>query len=170
MPWSEACAALGGLAEQDVTTWSDQQVHDGLRALLPAVNQLAAVVSMLVGSFDTRNLSEDDGFRATRTWLSAFGRMSQGAASSWLSHARLLRQLPALATRAAAGTVSTEHLRKVADLVDQVGPAAVAPFDEILADLAAHTKPVDVAQACERIRAHVDPDGRRPRSGRQRTP
>ena len=158
-PWSEACAALDTLAGQDVTTWTDQQAHDGLQDLLPAVNQLTAVVSQLVGSFDTRGLSETDGLRATRTWLTAFGRMSQGAASGWLSRARLLRQLPAVASAASAGVVSAEHLRPIADLVTQVGVDPVRAVDPVLAELAATTHPGDIGKACERIRAHVDPDG-----------
>jgi hypothetical protein len=72
---------LAELAAGDVVSWSDEQVRTAVPALLSAVNQLNAVVAGVVGSFDVRSLSEVDGCRTTRTWLTAFGRMSQGAAS-----------------------------------------------------------------------------------------
>ncbi len=42
------------------------------------------------------------------------------------------------------------------------GRGAVRDFDEILADLAAAANPAQVAKACERIAAHLDPDGKAP--------
>jgi hypothetical protein len=155
-------AGLAELAATDPVSWSDEQVRSDLPVLLTAVNQLNAVVAGVLGTFDVRDLSEADACRTTRTWLTAFGRMSQGAASGWLSRARLMRELPALAAAAARGDVSAEHLRKVGDLVEKIGVAAVRDYDKILADLAATTNPIHVEKACERIRAHVDPDGPAP--------
>ncbi len=158
-PWQALRSAAAGLAAQDVTSWSDEQVRDGLLSLLTVANQLTAVISTVSASFDTRGLAEHDGFRTARSWLIAFGRMSQGAASGWLSRGRLLAQLPALSAAAHTGAVSAEQIRTVADLVGHVGIDAVQPLDEILAGVAATAGPGEVAQACERIRAHVDPDG-----------
>ena len=158
-PWQALQFAAAGLAAQDVTSWSDEQVRDGLLTLLTVANQLTTVISTVSTSFDTRGLAEHDGFRTARSWLIAFGRMSQGAASGWLSRGRLLAQLPALSAAAHTGTVSAEQIRTIDDLVGHVGIDAVQPLDEILADVAAATGPGEVAQACHRIRAHVDPDG-----------
>ncbi len=159
-PWQRLQSAAQVLADEDVTSWSDGQVRDGLLALLTVVNQLAAVVSTVSASFDTRDLAERDGFRTARSWLIAFGRMSQRAATGWLSRGRLLRQLPALSAAAHTGAVSAEHVRTVGDLAAHVGIEQVQPFDEILATLAATTgRHADVEAACHRIRAHVDPDG-----------
>ncbi len=158
-PWDGLTSATQALSAQDVTSWSDTQVRDGLQALLAEVNRLTAVVSTVAASFDTRSLAELDGFRSTRSWLIGYGRMTQGAAGGWLSRGRLMAQLPALAAAAHAGEVSAEQLRPVGALVDHVGIGAVASFDQILADLAAESRPADVELACNRIRAHVDPDG-----------
>jgi hypothetical protein len=155
-------AGLAELAAADPVSWSDEQVRSDLPVLLSAVNQLNAVLAGVLGTFDVRDLSEADACRTTRTWLTAFGRMSQGAASGWLSRARLMRELPALAAAAGRGDVSAEHLRKVGDLVEKIGVAAVRDYDKILADLAATANPIHVEKACERIRAHVDPDGPAP--------
>src|SRR5262245_21622628 len=161
-PWAGLTAAAQALAAEDVVGWSDEQVRDGLCALLAEVNRLDAIVSTIVASFDTRNLSERDAYRTTRSWLMAFGRMSQGAASGWLSRARLQRALPALSGAALDGDVSAEHLRKVDDLAEHVGLDAVRDVEEILAGLAATAPPADLEKACQRIRAHLDPDGAEP--------
>lgn len=153
---------LDGLAAVDPVDASDEHVRAALPRLLAAFNQLTAVISTVVGTFDARGLSEADALRTSRTWLSAFGRMSQGAASAWLARGRLLRELPALAAAAGRGQVSAEHLRKVADLVDRLGVSAVRDFDAILAQLASVASPAEVQKVCERIAAHVDPDGPEP--------
>jgi hypothetical protein len=36
-----------------------------------------------------RDLADQDGFKATRSWLCAYGRMSQGAATGWLQPERV---------------------------------------------------------------------------------
>ena len=85
--------------------------------------------------------------------------MTPNAASVWVKRARLLGELPVLRAAALAGTVSMDHVRKVLELVERVGLPAVVGFDEILADLAATVTPAQLQQACERIAAHLDPDG-----------
>ena len=155
-------AAAQALAGADVVGWSDEQVRDGLCALLAEVNRLDAIVATVVASFETRGVSERDGFRTTRSWLMAFGRMSQGAASGWLARGRLHRALPALSAAALDGEVSAEQLRTVGDLAGHVGLDAVRDVDAILAGLAAAAPPSDVELACRRIRAHLDPDGAEP--------
>jgi hypothetical protein len=76
--------------------------------------------------------------------------------------ARLLARLPALAARARAGRVSTEQLAHIADLVRHIGVEQVRDYDQILADLCASAGPAEVARACARIWALVDPDGAEP--------
>ena len=162
VPWGGLTAAAQALAGADMVGWSDEQVRDGLCVLLAEVNRLDAIVATVVASFETRGVSERDGFRTTRSWLMAFGRMSQGAASGWLARGRLHRALPALSAAALDGEVSAEQLRTVGDLAGHVGLDAVRDVDAILAGLAAAAPPADVELACGRIRAHLDPDGAEP--------
>jgi hypothetical protein len=155
-------SSVDELAGADVVAWADEDVRSALPALLTVFNQLSAVIASVVASFDARDLSAVDGCRTTRAWLVAFGRMSQVAASGWLTRSRVLRELPALAAAAARGDASSEHVAKVADLVHRLDAATVREFDTILAELAATARPADVAKACERIAAHKDPDGKPP--------
>jgi hypothetical protein len=158
-PLQQLQAALAGLTRVDPRDVSDESVRSALPALLTAFHQLAAVVSGVVGAFDARDLSQLDACRTAKTWLESFGRMTPTAASAWVKRARLLGELPALRSAALAGTVTVDHLRRVFDLVGRVGLAAVVPFDELLATLAAAVVPADLQKACDYIAAHVDPDG-----------
>jgi hypothetical protein len=155
-------AGLAELASADVVGQPDQQVHDEVVALLRCVNQLQGVLAERIASFDVRRLSESDAVRTTVSWLRVFGRMSDTAASGWLARARLLRELPAVAAAAKAGTVSAEHLAPIRRLVKEVGIAAVREFDDVLAQVAQEADPKHVAVACGRIQAHLNPDGRPP--------
>jgi hypothetical protein len=99
-------AGLDGASADDLT---DGEVRSEVAALLVAVNALAGVLAVRIGVFDARELSTADGYKTTRSWLSGYGRMSQGAATGWLHRARLLRELPALSAAAGRGAASTEH-------------------------------------------------------------
>src|SRR5262245_25655023 len=126
------------------------------------VDRVPATVRVVCGVlavFDGRDLAELDACATARSWLVSFARMTPNAASAWVKRARLLGDLPALRCAALSGAVTPEHLRWVLDLVQRVGPTAVVPFDEILATLAATLAPADLKVACERIAAHLDPDG-----------
>src|SRR5690606_8795672 len=133
-----------------------------LPQLLVAVNQLGSFTAEVVEHFDVRGLASSDGFRATRGWLIAFGRMSPAAASGWLRRGQLLRQLPVLAGAARAGKVSAEQLSRVADPARQVGVGQVVAFAAVLAELASQAGPRQVQPACQRIHAQLDPDGKPP--------
>jgi hypothetical protein len=84
-------AGLAALNAADVVELSDERVRAEVLALLACANQLSAALAMRIGSFDARDLAQTDALRTTRTWLTGFGRMSQGAASGHPSRARLLR-------------------------------------------------------------------------------
>src|SRR5215831_14886771 len=101
-----------------------------------AGTDVAGLPARWLGTFDTRNLCDQDAVRTTLSWLRIYGRMTDTAASSTLRRTRLLRDLPALAAAAAAGTVSVEHLTPILRLVKQFGIAAVRDFDEVLAEVA----------------------------------
>ena len=153
--------ALAELTD-DPTDQSDQEIRTALPTLLTAFNQLGAVIAGVVGVFDARDLAQHDACATAASWLRAFGRMTPNTATAWVKRARLLRDLPALRDGALSGAVSTDHLRKVADLVNRLDTPTVAPFDEILADLAGTAGPAELQKACERIAAHADPDGAHP--------
>jgi hypothetical protein len=74
----------------------------------------------------------------------------------------LLRRLPHLAQVAAAGQVSGEHITRVVRLADRVGPEPVRQVEEILTQAATELSPTDLQKVCDRVRAHVDPDGPEP--------
>ncbi|MBX6751679.1 MAG: DUF222 domain-containing protein [Micromonosporaceae bacterium] len=150
------------MAAADVPGLPDEQIRSEVLDLLTCLNQLTRALLDRIAAFDRRNLSHGDAQRASSTWLVDFGRMSKGAALRWLSVARCLAKLPALAAGARAGTVSMEQLVKVAELARHIGIDQVRDYDEILAELCSAAGPVEVGRACDRILALVDPDGAEP--------
>src|SRR5262245_49748316 len=121
MAWVQFNSGLAELADADVSGASDEVVREEVLDLVTARNRLDAAIAERVGVFDRRGLSDLDAMRTTRSWLTAFGRLSQGLARTLLHRARLLAAMPALAEAAHAGTVSGEHLDKVDQLVERVG-------------------------------------------------
>jgi hypothetical protein len=158
-------AVLAELTSTDVTALSDAQVRDDLLAVLSAVNQLHAVAATLTASFDTRAIADVDGCRSARAWLTAFGRLSPGAATRLLEHGRLLRDLPSVRAVAEQGSASSEHLARVVELAEHVGLAPVREVEPILAEAAATMRPAELRAVCNHVRAHLDPDGADPDPG-----
>src|SRR5262249_2714008 len=98
----------------------------------------------------------------TAAWLRTFGRLSAPAASACVKRARLSGRLPALTAAAADGDISPDHLDRVTRLADRVGVEVAAQADQVLADSARHLDPTTLGRLCERIVAHVAPDGAQP--------
>src|SRR5258707_1966106 len=114
-------AGLAAMLGADPVAASDETVSSELRELLTITNLVQAAVWARLASFDVRGLSEQDGLRTTRSWLSAAGRLSPYAASRLLKRARVVRQLPALATATATGRITGQHAHKTSKLAGQIG-------------------------------------------------
>ena len=159
---AEVLQALAATVAADVAALPDAEVRAEALDLLRALNLAHVALMARLASFDRRDLARPDGVRSTKAWLSAFGRLSPHLASATMTRAHTLDRLPALATAAAGGDISAEHLSRVADLTDKVGEAVVASVESILADAATTLNPTDFGQVGERVRAHADPDGPEP--------
>lgn len=158
-------AGLDALAAEDPAGLDAATLREQLTGLVTAVNRVQAELSRRVDSFDQHGMAADDGCRTSKTWLQAFGRLSGPTAAGVVRHSRLLRRLPQLAAAAQRGDVSVDHLRQVSRLAHDIDVDAVAHADQILAEAAASVDPGDFAAVCERIRAHLDPDGPDPADG-----
>jgi hypothetical protein len=154
--------ALEALAEDELVDLSEGQTRDRLLVLLNALRLLRAEVVRQVDAFDARGLSVDDGCRSTRSWLRSFGRLSETTAGELVRGARVLRDLPGLAKASAEGVLSDEHLRHVTRLVRRLGTGPVLRAEPLLVEAAAKLDPTDFGRVCERIVAHLDPDGEAP--------
>ncbi len=155
-------SALDALASEQVDTLSNEDLRTEMADLLVAVNRLNAELTRRVQEFDRRGLAIDDACRSTAGWLRTFGRLSAPAASACVKRARLAGRLPALSQAAADGDISPDHLDRVTRLADRVGVEVAAQADQVLADSARHLDPTTLGRLCERIVAHVDPDGAQP--------
>jgi hypothetical protein len=155
-------SALDALADEQVDTLSDEDLRTEMAQLLVAVNRLDAELTRRVQAFDRRGLAIDDACRSTAGWLRTFGRLSAPAASACVKRARLSGRLPALSAAAGDGDISSDHLDRVTRLAERVGVEVAAQADQVLADSARQLDPTNLGRLCERIVAHVDPDGVQP--------
>src|SRR5499433_2184794 len=155
-------SVLDALAGEQVDTLSNEDLRTEMAQLLVAVNRLNAELTRRVQEFDRRGLAVDDASRSTAGWLRTFGRLSAPAASACVKRARLSGRLPALTAAAADGDISADHLDRVTRLADRVGVEVAAQADQVLAEGARHLDPTNLGRLCERIVAHVDPDGAQP--------
>ncbi len=161
-PVARIRAGLTLLLEADVRNLPDTTVRHELRELLVVANLVQAAVYARVSAFESRDLSEVDGPRTTRAWLSSAARLSPYAATGVVARARVLRDLPALSAAMTSGTVSAEHVSKVAELVKRVGADAVTEVDEMLAVVATSSTPADLEKACRLVRDRIEPAPRPP--------
>jgi hypothetical protein len=152
-------AGLDALAATDVVALDDAAVREQLLALTTLANRVHAELVRRVDLFDRRGLAENDGFRTAKAWLQGVGRLPATMAHRLVRVARLLRRLPKLAASAQSGEVPAEHLQQVARLADRVSVERVAEVEASLADAARVLDLTRFTTVCERVRAHLDPDG-----------
>jgi hypothetical protein len=150
---------LDALASADLAQLPDHTLRGQLVQLLMLSNRLHAEVVRRVDTFDRRGLAEPDGFRTTKGWLQAVGRVSGQVAGRMVRAARLLRRLPKLAMLAQSGEASPEHVWQVVRLADQVGAQPVAEVEDTLAEASRVLDVPGLAVVCARVAAHLDPDG-----------
>src|SRR5262249_10563513 len=154
--------ALDALADEQVDTLSNQDLRTETADLLIAINRLNAELTRRVQEFDRRGLALDDACHNTTRWPRPFRPPSPPTAAPRRKRARLSDRLPALSAAAADGDISPDHLDRVTRLADRVGVEVAAQADQVLADSARHLDPTNLGRLCDRIVAHVDPDGAQP--------
>lgn len=144
--------ALASLASLDPDTLDDAAVRDSLLSLLRCQHRLDAVIARFVGVFDDRRLSRRDGFGTTKQWLIGFGRLSGPAASGRMRATEVTRLLPELAKAFDAGEVSAEHVNRIGLTAEEVGDEVIEQAEHTLVELAQHTNPEHVQEACGHLR------------------
>jgi hypothetical protein len=153
---------LRTLAAMDVTELSDESLRTELTHLVAASSQLDAVIGQRLTTFEQRNLAEIDGLRTTRTWLRGFTHLSDAAAGGLLRRARVLTELPTLAEAALGGTVTPDHVMRVAALTDRVGAGITRTVEPSLVEAARMADPAVLSAVCHQVRVHTDTEGAEP--------
>jgi hypothetical protein len=85
----EVVTGLDRLAETDVTRLSDTELREQVLSLLTVSDRAQAELCRRIDAFERRNLAIGDGFRTTKAWLQAFGRLS-GALAGFAGRAEKL--------------------------------------------------------------------------------
>jgi len=143
---------LASLLQIDPAGLQDPAVRELMLLVLRSQHQLAAFATGLTGVFDDRAMAKQDGFRTTKQWLAAFGRLSGPAAKARMRAVEVTRLLPQLAAAFTAGEVSAEHVNRIGLTAEDVGAEVIGQAEAVLVPLAQQSGPEAVGEACAYLR------------------
>ncbi|MEZ5115920.1 MAG: HNH endonuclease signature motif containing protein [Candidatus Nanopelagicales bacterium] len=146
---------LGSAAVADA---GDLDLADAAEALARVRAKLAAVDAAVVRRFTASGIWAGDGSRNAKAWLRTHTRAGHGEVAARARVADLCARHRHLAARLADGTVSTEHLRAVADAHAWV-PALSSALDAAepaIADYAACHTPQELRRFLSALLIRVD--------------
>src|SRR3954451_3325089 len=89
---------------------------DRTRALVSAINQLAAELARTVRAAECQQAFEHDGMKSAQSWLRGHCRLSNNAASQVVRNGRALEQLPAVAAAHAAGEITGDQVAVIGQI------------------------------------------------------
>lgn len=160
-------AAAQALAAVPVAELSDASLSALLVELSAAQTRLDAARVTLVGTWDSRLAWAADGARSGATWLAAHTEASRPAAAAEVRVARQLRAMPGTGAAFARGKLGQAKVRLLAHEAHEV-PDAFARDEAFLVGVIADLRVDEAARALAHWHAHVDPDGTRENTERQR--
>jgi hypothetical protein len=149
---SELRSALDGLGAVDVAAMPAAALGADIAELIEARHRLDGQIQRRIGVFDAQGMSEVDAAPSTASWLRGRCRLAPGEASARVKTARLLRELPMVATALAEGEISFDHARAVALLAHETDVADTRRVQRQLVDVARLTDPVRFAGELRAIR------------------
>ena len=154
---------FGETANQDLT--SELQNHlDGmfddelgqsvirLKRILDASN---AQLLTMIAELDRRGIARTEHELSTTMWLQYFCRMAATEASGSVKMARSLAEMPAVAAQAAAGNISPNGVRLLAQARDK-HPDEFADHESVFAEIATYLDPRELRQAVSLWEQQVD--------------
>jgi hypothetical protein len=100
-----------------------------------------------------------DGFASAAAWLRKQCNIAHGVASSTLKLGRALEQLPATADAFAAGTISRDHVRVIAQAATPERLAAIQAVEDSFVLAAEHAPPKELASLVQYVTDQLDGDG-----------
>ena len=147
-----------------------------MREVEESVRRLAVVQHRLLIEAEQRSIPARTGAKAPKLFLMETLRLSAAEAGGRVRLTRLVGafrdvdgelrapELPCAAVLLAAGEVSVDHVRGIANVMNRV-PRGVpeadrAAAEQLLAEFARSGSPDDIAKVGDRILAQLDPDGR----------
>jgi hypothetical protein len=149
---SELRSALDGLATVDVAALPAGALGDHIHDLFDARNRLDGVIERAIGAFDAQGMGEIDGCPSTASWLRGRCRLAPAEASARVRTARVLRELPMVATALSEGEISFDHARAVALLAHETDIADTRTVQRQLVEVGRLTDPARFGGELREIR------------------
>jgi uncharacterized protein DUF222 len=168
-------AGLDSLAADDLCATPGPGLLDRTRELVAARNRIDAELARTVRRAELAQAPESDGLKSMASWLRGHCRLSPAAAGQLVRVGRAVEQLPAVAAVHADGSVTSDQVAVIADVVKPINLTRAAALgvdlagiDATLADLAATRTHVDLAKVVHHYLERLDEDGPEPDPTEQR--
>ncbi|GAB3724185.1 HNH endonuclease signature motif containing protein [Amycolatopsis oliviviridis] len=154
------------------------ELAHGVTHLVQVMRVASAALGKYLAEIETRGAEDLYGHGSAASWFAEIARFSPSDARETVNRALALNPVPevggavtvfAPATAAAAedGAIGDQHIDLILEILRKIPtdlPAGEREgADKILADLARHAGPKEIAQAGADLLAHLDPDGNEPR-------
>lgn len=160
-PVSSLSSCVDALAGQDLDHLSTSALGDDLVSLHRQIDRLEAELARRLLRFHRLGGPAAQGASSTVSWLVSRCRLSPGAASSRLTLARHLPDLPQTQHALHHGDIGAHHASVIAHCADQLGTDRVRPAETLLVDSARLLDPARLRQVTHHLRHCLDPDGAR---------
>ena len=154
---ADLCAALTRVVDAGPPL-DDERLREDLRMLLPALARIEAATAERVREFETRELSKDDGFSSTISWVIKESNMSGGQAQALVQTGRRMAKLPRLAESMKAGKVTASHLRVTERATSGLPERLTREAIKTMSRLAEDHDPTSLGEIGQRIREHISPE------------
>ncbi|HEX4217100.1 MAG TPA: DUF222 domain-containing protein [Acidimicrobiales bacterium] len=148
--------ALDRLAEAGPLVPADAA---SVEELISLSNQMEAVVTESVASFDASGEWALDGARTAAAWVSTRCRMPAGAARHRVHLGRRLSDLPHCTRAWSAGEINAAHVSAIAALSKETTKEALERDEAVLVDQAKALRFGDFTKVIAYWEQHADPDG-----------
>ncbi len=112
-----------------------------------------------VAAYDRSGRAQIDGYVSAASALRDRCNMTPGAASGHVKLARKLESLPIVADAFAAGEISRQHVRVIADAYTPERETTLAEFEPVLVQTAQHVSPKDLHEIVRHATDALDGDG-----------
>lgn len=153
------------LSATDLSAVAPQELGELLRHMERARGAVDAAANAVLDRFDAEGAAGYDGLRSTSAWLRHRCQMTGATASRRVRTARALRELPEVADGFRTGRFSADQADLFARHRSARTAEAMTQDEAVLAALADHLRPDDLARELRGWAELVDTDGTEPDPG-----
>jgi hypothetical protein len=151
--------AVDAVQQADYSALPDGVMCEQVQELRRQIDRLESVFTSQVGLMHERGSANSEGYMCTAAYLRHACKLTAGAARGRVGTAGLLNRWPLVAAAFAEGAISYPHAAMVTSTLAELPAAIAADAQPVLVEAAKLLDTRRLAQAAQRLRRIMDPDG-----------